>query len=99
MQFGYITVLLFALAFPVAVSYRLVKHKELARLKSDFLTPAFCIFIVIYAFIFFLNYNRGFSQWDEISHWGPMVKEMFRLDKFYSVAESALSVHKDYPLP
>ena len=38
-----------------------------------------------------------FSNWDEFSHWGKMVKEMFRLDSFYSTKLSNLMVHKDYP--
>lgn len=36
-------------------------------------------------------------MWDEFSHWGVMVKEMFRLDQFYSINLSTLMVHKDYP--
>lgn len=97
LQIGYILVALFALAFPSIIVFRLIKRQGISLSTKNFITPAFFIFIIIYIFVFILNFNRGFTQWDEISHWGPMVKEMFRLDKLYSVAESSLSVHKDYP--
>lgn len=54
-------------------------------------------FIVLYTFIFLFDYNRGFTHWDEMSHWGPMVKENLRLNQLYSTAESKLQAHKDYP--
>lgn len=54
-------------------------------------------FIVLYSFIFLFDYNRGFTHWDEMSHWGPMVKENLRLNQLYSTAESKLQAHKDYP--
>lgn len=94
---GFYLSIIIAIAFPVIIIISLLKHKNLSNLSSDFLTPGFCIFLVIYTFIYILNFRRGFTQWDEISHWGPMVKETLRLNKFYCVPESTLSVHKDYP--
>lgn len=44
-----------------------------------------------------VDYKRCFSNWDELSHWGKMVKEMLRTDLFYSENISDLLVHKDYP--
>lgn len=54
-------------------------------------------FTVLYTIVFFFDLNRGFTHWDEMSHWGPMVKENLRLNQLYSVAESKLQAHKDYP--
>lgn len=54
-------------------------------------------FTVLYTLVFFFDFNRGFTHWDEMSHWGPMVKENLRLNQLYSVAESKLQAHKDYP--
>ncbi len=96
-KLGFYLTLLVATAFPVIIIFRLIKQKKINLILGNLFTPAFFIFIIIYTLIFFLNYNRGFTVWDEISHWGPMVKEMLRLDKLYSVPESALAVHKDYP--
>lgn len=37
-------------------------------------------FVILYTAVFFFDLNRGFTHWDEISHWGPMVKENLRLN-------------------
>lgn len=72
------------------------KSKVLSYLKTYF-TFSVIIFVFVYFFVYILNLNRTFYQWDEFSHWGPMVKEMFRLETFYSVPDSTLYVHKNYP--
>lgn len=54
-------------------------------------------FIILYTVVFLFDLNRGFTHWDEMSHWGPMVKENLRLNQLYSVEQSQLQVHKDYP--
>lgn len=35
--------------------------------------------------------------WDEFAHWGQMTKELFRLDAFYTVDQTTLLYHNDYP--
>lgn len=86
-----------ALLFPVLAVIGFIRRKRIPVLTESFFTPGFVLFVVLYLFVCLLNWNRGFTVWDEVSHWGPMVKETLRLDQFYSVPESALSVHKDYP--
>lgn len=97
LNIGYILYILFALSFPVLlVVNAFLKDKKQSVIKN-YLTPGFLIFCVLFVFLFILNIKRQFTVWDEFMHWGPMVKEMFRLDKFYSVAESVIPMHKDYP--
>lgn len=55
------------------------------------------MFLAICLFFMVMDYGRWLSEWDEYSHWGKMVKEMFRIDGFYSEPQSNLLVHKDYP--
>ena len=85
---------LFSIGYIIITKY---KKKDLTQLKNNFLTKGFYAFILIYIAIFIFDLNRSFTVWDEYSHWGVMVKEMFRLDKFYSVSASTLMAHKDYP--
>lgn len=73
------------------------KRKEWAEFCARYFTSGFWVFLTIYVLVFIYDFARGFSAWDEFSHWGMMVKEMVRLDKFYSVDASNLLVHKDYP--
>ena len=69
--------------------------------KKDFVknyfTNGFYACLILYLIVFVYNIGRDFTEWDEFSHWGAMVKEMFRLDNFYSVDTSTLMIHKDYP--
>lgn len=95
---GYFIVLLIAIAFPVMILVLYIRKRDISSLSKNILTPGFCVFIIIYIVVFLLNLNKGFTRtFDEFAHWGPMVKETLRLNKFYSVPESVSWVHKDYP--
>ena len=94
LQIGFYILSISCLIFP---TYLIIKHKEIKNIKPLLLNNGFYIFIILYMLIYILNLNRGFSSYDEISHWGPMVKEILRTGKLYSCDESTLLVHKDYP--
>lgn len=65
--------------------------------KEYIFTNGFLVFLCLCLIFLFINFGKCFFFDDEISHWGKMVKEMMRLDKFYYVNESTLRSHKDYP--
>ena len=91
-------IIIFSCLFPLFLIYWKFKKKN--NIKDIFkyiLTPGFVMYILIYIFIFLLNYNRKFIYWDEFSHWGMMVKETIRLKGFYASKSSILVVHLDYP--
>lgn len=71
--------------------------KNSFSLQEYFLTDLFWVFLCVYIFVFIINLGKDFSHWDEYSHWGVMVKELFRLNKYYYLDESVLEYHKDYP--
>lgn len=71
--------------------------KVIKEIKENYLSKGFYIFIIIFAFAFLYDLRRTFYSWDEFSHWGVMIKEMIRLDNFYSISNSNLLPHKDYP--
>ena len=73
------------------------KKENVQVFYKNFFSNGFYIFLVIYICIYIFDFYRVFTKWDEFSHWGVMVKEMYRLDRFYSVKQSTLMVHKDYP--
>lgn len=74
-----------------------VKTSRFNRSVELFFSPGFYGFIVVFLFALLAYGGRHFSSWDELSHWGPMVKEMFRLDRFYIIPEARDMAHKDYP--
>ncbi len=94
LQVGFYILSLSCLIFPI---YLIIKQKEILNIKHLILNNGLYIFIALYTLIYFLNLNRGFSSYDEISHWGPMVKEILRTGKLYCCDESTLLVHRDYP--
>ena len=91
---GFYILSLSCLIFPI---YMIIKQKEILNIKPLILNNGLYIFIVLYTLIYFLNLNRGFSSYDEISHWGPMVKEILRTGKLYCCESSNLLAHRDYP--
>jgi len=91
---GFAIAIIFAVASLVLT---FIKRKDWVRIKTQYFTSGMIVFLLIYCVVFIYDFSRGFTVWDEFSHWGMMLKEMFRLDKFYYVEESNLMVHKDYP--
>ena len=67
------------------------------EIRSHIFTMGLIAYLVICVIYLVVDFRRRFSAYDEWYHWGMMVKEAFRLDKFYSVSESHLLAHKDYP--
>ena len=85
---------IYAFAFIV---YLIIKRDRLKEFCQGYFSGGFYVFVLSFVTIFIYNMGRSFGSWDEFSPWGIMIKEMLRLDKLYSVAESTLMVHKDYP--
>ena len=62
-----------------------------------YFTPGLVSFLMVCAIAVILNYGRRFSDFDEFWHWGMMIKEELRLDRFYCIEASRMIIHKDYP--
>lgn len=96
-KFGIIINIIYSL-LGVILLIKNKNNKELMnQFKDNYFNTGLIMFLVIYSFLYFYDLNRVFTMWDEKSHWGVMLKEMIRLDNLYSVKESTLMVHKDYP--
>lgn len=81
---------------------RILRHKIDAKeisvwLKSNIVGEYLIAFLILYTFFFVLNYNKLFYKWDDYSHWGMMTKECFRINRYYFLPNSMLSVHPEYP--
>lgn len=94
---GFLVNILLVLLFSILLIIKRNDKKTIKEFKDNYFSLGFKVFLVIYLCVFIFDLNRNFSVWDEFSHWGVMVKEMLRLDKFYSNELSTLMVHKDYP--
>ena len=90
------------LVFAVMFVRRILSHKIDAKeisvwLKSIIVGEYLIAFLILYTFFFVLNYNKLFYKWDDYSHWGMMAKECFRINRYYFLPDSMLSVHPEYP--
>ena len=90
------------LVFAVMFVRRILSHKIDAKeisvwLKSNIVGEYLIAFLMLYTFFFVLNYNKLFYKWDDYSHWGMMAKECFRINRYYFLPDSMLSVHPEYP--
>ena len=97
---GLFTFVLTGLSGCLMVAVSLLRANRSSRFKDTlilFFSPGFYAFLVVFFFALIAYGGRFFSAWDELSHWGPMVKEMIRLDNFYIVPETRYMAHKDYP--
>lgn len=82
-----------ALSIPLLIKNK----KEMKFYAEQFFTTGLVVFLGFYVFFSIYHFFTWFTTWDEFQHWGPMIKETMRLDAFYSVFESTLQTHKDYP--
>lgn len=96
LRFAVHAVLIIALALYVLGVMVLVKNKEWKRFLNNFFTPGFVIFMVMC--VVFLMGIRGkvFTDSDEFSHWGDVVKVMVQTGNFGSHPDSG-SIFKSYP--
>ena len=83
-----------AALFVVVLKKALLNHDYKSVIKV-LLSSDTIIFILIYITLFLLNQRQAYSDWDEFSHWGPMAKEMFRLNTFYFKSDRTFA-HMDY---
>ncbi len=94
-RFGYCLLILCALlALLLMVLLCLRKSDALSRFVF---TPGMIAYLVVCLVAVFILFGRRYSDYDELSHWGMMLKESLRLDRFACVNESNQLWHKDYP--
>lgn len=74
----------------------IIKNKLFDKLKTNFFTECFWIFLASYFLIYICNIGKETHYWDEFVCWASRVKEMCRLDTLYT-SELAHIGAKHYP--
>lgn len=91
-------VLIFVVKLARSIKGHKVDTKEVSVwLKANIVGEYLFAFLILYTFLFILNYNKVFYKWDDYSHWGMMAKECFRINRYYFLPDSMLRVHPEYP--
>lgn len=87
---GYYVLLLLSL---FSFIFLIISYKKNPHLIKDIsLIKSLVIFGVFFAFSVFLNYGRFLSLWDELTHWGSSIKNMYFLNALGTFKESSGSV-------
>lgn len=73
-----------------------VKSTNKKEIMKNIFTPGLFIFLILNCIILIFQRGRMFSQWDEFSHWGSVVKSMFYTNKL-SVDPNSTLLFKAYP--
>lgn len=89
--------LLSSVVIVVALVKMVLRKTDWRKQISTFFSFSFFLVLLLYSLLFLWHRYQAFSAWDEFMHWGVMIKESLRLNQFYTVGESLLKVHKDYP--
>ena len=63
-----------------------IRHGK--EFTASIMTPGFFLFLLLTAAVWWMARGRLYNQWDEFSHWGRAVKNMFELDALYTIPES-----------
>ena len=92
---GFICVFVLVLGGFAFALYEIVLKKD-KNFCVNYFSKGFYAFIVIFVFFAITDMGKHFGAFDEFTHWGKMVKEMFRTDRFYSESPLLLA-HHDYP--
>ncbi len=62
-----------------------------------FFSPGLVAFFIVCLLVFFWDFHRYLTDFDEFWFWGITIKESLRLDRFYCIDLSNVPIHKDYP--
>lgn len=79
--------------------YKFIKSiikKEVGKFFKNLFTPGLAVYMLFYIYFIYLNINRLFSSWDEFSHWGLIVKNMYIFNSYGTNPETIVSF-RDYP--
>lgn len=81
--------------FILTIAYDIIQNKNIMSIVTKIMSFDTLLYILIYSILFIANKYQMYSDWDEFSHWGPMIKEMYRINDFY-FASDRIFAHKDY---
>lgn len=71
-------------------------HRDRQTVAALVRSPALLSYVAFVLFIYVWNVGRSFNHWDEFTHWGLVVKNMFIYDAFGNIPE-ATTFFLSYP--
>ena len=75
---------------------RLKNNEKKIKIFKEIITPGFVIFTVLYIIYVLISQNKIFTHYDEFSHWGTLVKNMYIYNNFGTTPETLIQ-YNEYP--
>ena len=63
-----------------------------AEYRSKIFSVGFCVFIIIYCFLYLFTRNKYYNTWDEFGNWAPFIDELITNNRMY-----VSGAHASYP--
>ena len=73
-----------------------IKNKNFKEFAIRLFTPGIVVYFVLWVIFTLINKWRMLSVWDEFSHWGLVVKNMFIFDSYATNLETIV-IFREYP--
>ncbi len=94
---GFYLVLALSLVSIFVFLFYLIKNiQDLKAFLKKIITPGLVFFIILSFISWKMHSGRMLMEWDEFSHWGLAVKNIFFTDKLYTYP-GAVIIYADYP--
>lgn len=93
LNIGFYTIILINILLLIYNINSIIKKK--VSLGGQILTFGFIVFLITYILILWINIGRKSILWDEFSHWGLAVKNMFQLGNL-GLGENSTILFKNY---
>lgn len=94
LEIGVYTVVVIGLISAIFCCYNIYSNRK--KFVENVLTPGFVIFAVFFVIAWWAQRGRMLTSWDEFSHWGTVVKNMYIFDALGNHPE-ATTTFRGYP--
>lgn len=95
---GYLVNIIFLF---ILLAYFILKNQTTTVFKNiihDILTSeGFYAYSLLFLFVNWFHSNSAIIEWDEITFWSPIVRQMFNTNKLYYISGSAFQASATYP--
>lgn len=96
LEAGFLIVLALCFLCYAAGIAGIIRKRNFRDFARRFFSPAFCVWVLVFALVWFVDYGKMLHFYDEFTHWGDVVWVMCEYDQLASVAQQR-SLFCTYP--
>lgn len=94
LRYGVISISIFTVFMAIFIIYKIIKNRKEINIKERIITPGLVVYVLLG--ILYIIFNKGivFIEYDEFSHWGLIVKNMYEFGDF---GTKSIIQYNEYP--